>query len=354
MDNRQNESQSRRPRRPAQTGQQPNPQAYGYSQMPAASRAPSNGAQARATGQAKRTTPPAKRRTTRKKRSQAPDVVYTPAAPFSRGKLLVRLVTVVAVVLALLFGISIFFHVENVEVSGAQKYDEWSIKQASGLKDGDSLFSVNDAQVSSSIITRLPYVKSVRVGIKLPNTVNIYIEELDITYAIRDTSDRWWLISEDGVVVEATDKATAEDRPQILGVKLEKPEPTKQAVPAEIELDVPQETNEDGQTVTQPQTTLASEQFVAAMQILNAMKEQKIIDKIVSVNVSDMGNMQLTYAQQYRVELGNTIDLTYKLSGISQIILQLNQQYSNPVGIIDVSGSINQQFVFTYDDLSAD
>ena len=52
----------------------------------------------------------------------APDVVYTPAKPFSRERFLLRLATVVAVVIAMMFGISIFVRVEHGMVAGAEKY----------------------------------------------------------------------------------------------------------------------------------------------------------------------------------------------------------------------------------------
>ena len=52
----------------------------------------------------------------------APDVVYTPPKPFNRDRFLLRMGTVVAVVIALMFGISIFFRVEHVKVSGAAKF----------------------------------------------------------------------------------------------------------------------------------------------------------------------------------------------------------------------------------------
>ena len=49
------------------------------------------------------------------------DVVYTPPKPFKRGKFVLSLVTVVAVVMAIVLGMSIFFKVENIKVSGCQK-----------------------------------------------------------------------------------------------------------------------------------------------------------------------------------------------------------------------------------------
>ena len=111
----------------------------------------------------------------------ASEIVYTQPRPFNRRQLLLQLSTVAAVVLALLFGMAIFFKVDEskIMVSGVNKYTEMQIREASGIRDGENLLLLSDAKVSASIISQLPYVKSVRVGIKLPDTVQIEIVELE-------------------------------------------------------------------------------------------------------------------------------------------------------------------------------
>ena len=54
-----------------------------------------------------------------RQRSQQ-DVTYTPGKAFNRMQLLLRLVTVVAVVLALMFCLSIFFKVASDDENGAK------------------------------------------------------------------------------------------------------------------------------------------------------------------------------------------------------------------------------------------
>ncbi len=299
---------------------------------------------------AKSTASAAKRR---KKKSNAPDVVYTAATPFSRGRLLTGLVAVVAVVLALIFGIAIFFHVDTVTVSGAEKYDEWTVRQASGIKDGDNLLLINDAEVAGNITTKLPYVKSVRVGIKLPNTVNIYIEEQDILYAMRDTSNRLWLITNEGVVVDITNTGEAGTYPNILGVQLYRPQQSHPAVAADEEQpDAPTETTEDGELVEVPVTIFGEDRLNAAMEILQYFEKYQMIDKIVSVDVTDMGNILVTYGQQYKINLGNKTELAVKVELAAKGIAKLNEQYSDPIGEIDVSFRVQRDLIYTFDYLN--
>ena len=82
----------------------------------------------------------AKRRPIQKKPSA--DVVYVQPAPFNRSRFVLCLLIVVAVVLAVIFGMSIFFKVdkekvevsfkvdiEDVEVSGNNKYTPWGYRR---------------------------------------------------------------------------------------------------------------------------------------------------------------------------------------------------------------------------------
>lgn len=289
----------------------------------------------------------------RKRKSNAPDVVYSAAKPFSRGKLLTSLLTVVAIVLALIFGIAIFFHVDTITVSGANKYDEWTIREASGIQNGDNLLLINDAQIAGNITTKLPYVKSVRVGIKLPNTVNIYIEEQDIMYAIRDTGNRLWLITNEGIVVDTTNTGDAGSYPSILGVQLYKPVQSQKAIAADEEApNAPIETNEDGEPLDTPVTIFGEDRLNAALELLQYFEKHQIIHKIVSVDVTDMGNIKVTYGQQYTINFGNKTELAYKTELVAKGIAKLDDQYNEPTGEIDVSFRVQRDLIFTFDYLT--
>ena len=134
----------------------------------------------------------------RRQPKRVPDqqIAYTPAKPFNRNRFLLRLLTAAAVVLALVFGMSIFFKVQIVTVSGVEKYSAWEIREASGIAEGDALLSLSKARIGARIRSSLPYVNQVRVGIKLPDTVKIEITELEAVYAIADNNSGWWLLNE--------------------------------------------------------------------------------------------------------------------------------------------------------------
>ena len=271
---------------------------------------------------------PQRRRKTEKKNPDV-QVVYTQARPFNRNRFLLRLVTVVAIVLALIAGMSIFFKVNNVEVYGAVKYDSWQIKEASGIEQGDNLLTLNGAKICGRITTKLPYVKQARVELALPDTVKIEIVELDVAYAIQDDQNYWWLIDSTGKVIEQVTNAETINKTRILGVKLTSPEAGLQAVAVEP---VPDETTEDGAMV--PVTILGSERLNTAVSILQYLEENGILGTMASVDVSDMSDIQLWFGERYQIQLGDATQLSYKVKAMKQALDQSGEYQS---GILDVS-----------------
>ncbi len=276
----------------------------------------------------------------------APEVVYTPAKPFNRGRLILHLATVVAVVLALSFGISIFFKVEVITVSGAEKYDVWTVKEASGIEIGDNLLSFGEAKAAGKIKTALPYVQTVRIGIKLPDTVNIEIKELDVVYAIKDAGEQWWLITSTGRVVDKADSALAGDYTQVHGVKLGSPVAGQQAVAQEEA--PPATTEETLGTPTLAPVVKASDRLEAALNILQYLEECSIIGEAASINVADLGNMELQYGQRFLVKLGDTTQLLYKIKCMNAAINGKDEQNSlkdYDSGVLDISFTIKEDQV---------
>ena len=178
---------------------------------------------------------PTRRQAAKRAESQ---VVYTPPKSFNKYHLLLGVISVAAIVLALTLGMSIFFKVENIYVAGADKYSAWDVREASGIQVGDNLMTLGKAKVSGKIIARLPYVEKVRVGIKLPDTVNIEIVESDITYAIQAEDNGWWFINSQGRVLEMTTGIIAEYFTKIEGVKIMIPAIGQQAVAATEQADL--------------------------------------------------------------------------------------------------------------------
>ena len=280
-----------------------------------------------------------KKRTARKNKKASqnkqptPAVIYTKPQAFNRNRLLVQLLTVIAVVAALTLGLSVFFKVETIQVSGAEVYSEWTIREASGLKEGDNLLTFSHARSAALIKANLPYVDTVRFGIKLPDTVNIIVKEDDVVYAIKDQNGQWWLMNSEGRIVEMGDNSRASDHTQVLGVVLDNPVVDERAVAMEV---VSTETVPEGETVPIV-TTTGAQRLTAALQILKALEENDIVGEAASVDVTRIEDIILWYGSRYQVNLGDSSRLDYKIACMNDVILQMSDYQS---GILDISFTI--------------
>lgn len=262
----------------------------------------------------------------------APEVVYLPPKPFNRNRFILHLATVVAVVLALMLGLSIFFKVGKIEVAGCQQYTPWQIQQASGISEGDQLLTFSRARASGKVISALPYVKSVRIGISLPDTVKIEIVETRVTYAVQDTNANWWRMDSDGKILEQAPDGLGVLDVQITGVTLENPKIGEQAVAYEDQQTV---TDEQGNVI--PVTVTSAQRLSAVKTIASYLELNGIIGDVVSVDITNVFDIRMWYEQQYHILLGDTQQLSLKISCLKAFLDDYNQNRPYEAGTLDLS-----------------
>ncbi len=267
----------------------------------------------------------------KRKNRQSPkkeqDVVYTEPKAFNSKRLILQLATVAAVVLALLFGLSIFFKVGTVQVSGNVKYDAWAVRQASGIRDGENLLTLDKNRVSAKIMDELLYVSEVQVGTKLPGTVVIHVTEMAVVYPIQDTQGGWWLLSSLGRIVDSCTASDAEEKTRILGVLLENPQKGDYAKVYEQ----PASVSEDGTTV--PVTVYNQERLSTALQVIEALESAGFVGAMDSIDVTKINELELWYDGRFQILLGDTSRLDRKLSALQQSLEQM-EKYNT--GILDI------------------
>lgn len=288
---------------------------------------------------------PATIKTPKKAESESPrpleDVVYMPPKPFMRNRLLLRLATVAAIVLAMVLAMSVFFRVEHIQVSGMDQYTAWDISQASGIKQGDSLFSLKLPGAAAKI-KELDYVKDVRIALKLPNMVIIEITEVRVTYAIRAQDNVWWMVNSSGRIISKADESTLENCTKILGVHLLEPKEGEQCKAMET---ATPGVDEEGNTI--PVTVTAAHQLEVALSIADHLENNGIIGQAASIDVNDLGSIQFWYGQQYQVELGDESDLGQKITLVKGAIDRLSEESHNS-GVLDATYAVvNNEVKYT-------
>lgn len=269
------------------------------------------------------------------KKKKRPTVTYTQPIPVNLNQMLMKILIVVAVVVAITLGISVFFKVEKVVVYGNKAYSAWTVQEAGGVEIGSNLLSLNNTRACGKIMAALPYVDNVRIGIKLPDTVNIYVEEIDVAYAITTKDGTYWLMTSEGKVVEQIDSGTAKSYTKIEGVYLDSPAAGQQARAVEPEQDPAATENGAGiPGETQPVVITGAARLNTVLTILQELEANDIVGKAASIDVGILNNIELWYGQRFQVKLGDAGNLKIKISWMKSAI---NQRSDYDMGILDVS-----------------
>ena len=257
-----------------------------------------------------------------------PEVTYTLPVPLNRKKLIIRLATVFAAALALFLGCTVFFRVKNVQVTGIHRYTARSIQEASGIEGGESLLAFGKTKAAGRIMENLRYVKSVRIGITLPDTVNIYIEELSVVYGVQDAQGGWWLISCDGRVVEKSTEPKAKETTILKGFRLAEPVVGKNAVAQELDRT---------ENTEIPVLITDQERMEAALSVITQLERNEILGEAASVDVTDPANIQLWYKDDYQVLLGDPDRMDEKIVMMNRVIRQHEKEGGYQSGVLDIT-----------------
>ena len=277
------------------------------------------------------------------RKAKAPTVSYNQPTPFNPRRLAMQLGLVAAVVAAVLLGISVFFKVEKIVVYGNSSYEAWTIREASGIEEGERLLTFGAAGACDQILDELPYVQKARISVGLPGTVRIYVTEYEVVYSLEAEDGSWWLVASDGQVVEQIDVGSAAAHTIIQGVKLSAPKVGGDAVAAEPEPE--RGTNAVGEEIELPVLTSGEDQLKAAKTVMASLELCDVLGQVASIDVSQPGDMSLWYGVRFHVLLGGTKNMDKKIAWMADTIAQLEDYQS---GTLDVTFTARpDQAVFT-------
>lgn len=222
-------------------------------------------------------------------------------------KLLVFFVICGAIVAAM----AVFFKVETIEVTGNSRYTAQEITESGGIRVGDNLFLINKFKASEAITQSLPYISSVRISRKLPDTLCIAVEENGALCAIEASSGGHWLISSTGKLVEQTQ--AGEDATIITGLT-----PTDPAV---------------GQMLQVPEEEAAAKD--ALLRLLSALESRGALKRCGSIDLQSTGEISVRFDGRFDVLLEQDADFGYKLDCLLAVVD--NKLEANEKGTIDLT-----------------
>ena len=157
---------------------------------------------------------------------RATDEDEAPRAPRIRWVRLLGLLAAAACVVQAVYAVGLFgqytehtqdLHVKKFAVAGQQRVSEAQIIEASGIKPGASLTSL-DPVVVQQAVESLPWVKAARVQVQLPATLAIYVTEYKPFALLLNTAGKLLIVDRGGFVFKQAEGNEAGDLPIITGL----------------------------------------------------------------------------------------------------------------------------------------
>lgn len=210
--------------------------------------------------------------------------------------LLYKLVTFFVICGAIVAALAVFFKVDTIEVTGNSRYSEQEILDSAGLSVGDNMFLLNKYDAAAKITKSLPYVSSVRISRRLPDTLVLEVEEIQQPAAL-ETAEGVWLVSAGGKLLEQTD-AVPEGTVRLTGLTPVAPEA--------------------GQTLTVEEGQETAREM--ALAILQHLKERSVLEKCQSLDVLDRSVITMEYDGRFQVQIPWEGDTVYKLDCMLTVI----------------------------------
>ncbi len=228
----------------------------------------------------------------------------------ARGRLvpLLRVLSIFLTAVVIVAALTLFFTVQQISVSGNDRYSTEEIIDVCGVVQGDNLILLDKYAIAQRLYTELPYITDVRINRAFPDGLTVEVTETRATLAV-EGDGVWWLVSETGKIVDKTDAEEAEYYVVLHGLTAQ-----DGAIGAPLTL------SEEGSMSTE-----------RLKELVTALGKRGMLDKTQSIDASDPQILVLKYARRFDVELYYTADFAYKLDCLDAVVKELEP---NETGII--------------------
>ena len=259
-----------------------------------------------------------------------------------------KLLCILAVVVALTMGATIFFRVEKITVTGNDRYTQEEIVEISGIRNGDNLYGINKNKISGELRSQLPYIEGVSIHRSLPNTIEIKVSECGLAATIatpaplppeepkpeepKPEEDK----EEEGEKEEKPkDPPKAATEPWLVSVKGKLLEPAGQTAPQLLISGITPLDPASGDMLTVPQEE--EYKLEALLGLLSALEEQERTAQVTGIEVK-AARLDLQYMGRFTVRMPMEEDFSYKLNMLDEVVKRTDAKHGDQArGSIDLT-----------------
>lgn len=137
-------------------------------------------------------------------------------------------VAIVLISVMVVLSLTVFFHIETINVEGNERYTSEEILAQCTINAGENLFLADTDSASDMIEKNLPYICNAEISRKLPSSIEIKITEAQPAYYIENSEESYILLDNRFKVLETEAEQSsgifiskAEIKSSIAGQKIE-------------------------------------------------------------------------------------------------------------------------------------
>ena len=234
-----------------------------------------------------------------------------------RIKLMLKFTALLIIIIAgIIFAlVSPIFNIKEINVSNNEQINAETIISLSQLNLGQNIFKFNKNKVNKNIKTNA-YIESVEIKRKLPNKVQIQIEERKQEYNV-EFLNGYAYINNQGYILQISEE--------------------KQALPTIQGISTPDEQIVEGNRLNSEDL----EKLEVIIQIMNICKNYELDSKITNIDISTKDEYTLYLEEEKKtIYLGDKSNLSNKMLYV-QVIIEENR---GKEGEIFVNGDLNNNF----------
>ncbi len=227
---------------------------------------------------------------------------------------------VITVILLYILSRTVFFKVENYEISGNSRYTEAEILAAAGLSDNENLYNIDLSGTEQKIKKTLIYIDDVTVSRQLPGTIVIEITEADEFACCQYEGNRYAIISRNGRLLQTEQADPDEELLQIYGLDL-------------IDVSLGDE------------FTSSDENKKSIIMNLFDVIDEICPDKIDYIDITDRTDIVMSYDNgRIEIDFGSSLDYEYKMRYLITII-EANLDADATGKLVYISSSSGVSFI---------
>ena len=234
-----------------------------------------------------------------------------------RIKLMLKFTALLIIIIAgIIFAlVSPIFNIKEIDVSNNEQIKTETIVSLSQLNLGQNIFKFNKNKVNKNIKTNA-YIESVEIKRKLPNKVQIQIEERKQEYNV-EFLNGYAYINNQGYILQISEE--------------------KQALATIQGISTPDEQIVEGNRLNSEDL----EKLEVIIQIMNICKNYELDSKITNIDISTKDEYTLYLEEEKKtIYLGDKSNLSNKMLYV-QVIIEENR---GKEGAIFVNGDLNNNF----------